>query len=145
MPRLSKAALLLTGLLAAPALAAPAFAGSTPRPSNAYLYIGWPGDGQVIREQPFRVWFGLRNMGIAPAGVEKKNTGHHHLIVDAELPPMDEEMPSNKNYRHFGAGQSEIMLELPPGRHTLQLVFADHKHVPHNPPLVSRKVTITVK
>lgn len=140
MTRLSTAALVFTALLAAPALAGP-----TPRPANAHLYIGWPNNREVIREQPFRLWFGLRNIGIAPASIKKKNTGHHHLIIDAELPPMDEEIPSNKNYRHFGAGQSEILLELPPGRHTLQLLFADHNHVPHNPPLVSRKVTVTVK
>ncbi len=126
-------------------LAPSADAGDTPRPRNAQLYIGWPNDGEVITVQPFRVWFGLRNFGVAPAGVEKTNTGHHHLIIDAPLPPMDEEIPNSKNYRHFGAGQSEVMLELPPGRHTLQLVMGDHDHVPHNPPLVSRRVTITVK
>lgn len=126
-------------------LVQPVAAGDTPRPGNAYLYLGWPNDGEVIRERPFRVWFGLRHMGVAPAGVEKPNTGHHHLVIDAELPPFDEEIPNNKNYRHFGAGQSEMTLDLPPGRHTLQLVFADHDHIPHDPPLVSRKVTIHVK
>ena len=102
-------------------------------------------DGQVITEQPFRVWFGLRHFGIAPAGIEKPNTGHHHLIIDAPTPPASEEIPSDKNHLHFGAGQSEVMLELPPGRHTLQLVMGDHDHVPHSPPLVSKRVTITVK
>lgn len=122
-----------------------AAAGETPRPRNAYLYIGWPGNGEVITERRFRVWFGLRHMGIAPAGIQKANTGHHHLVIDAPLPDPNEEMPSNNNYRHFGAGQSEMMLELPPGRHTLQLVMADHEHIMHNPPLVSNKVTVTVK
>ena len=126
-------------------LAPSAIAGDTTRPSNAQLYIGWPQDGQVITQQPFRVWFGLRNFGVAPAGVEKANTGHHHLIINSPLPAADEEIPNDKNHRHFGAGQSEVMLELPPGRHTLQLVRGDHNHVPHDPPLVSRRITITVK
>lgn len=126
-------------------LAQSSLAGETPRPDDAYLYIGWPRDGEVITQQPFRVWFGLRNFGVAPAGVERANTGHHHLIIDAPLPAADEEIPNDKNHLHFGAGQSEVMLELPPGRHTLQLVMGDHDHVPHDPPLVSRRVTIYVK
>ncbi len=126
-------------------LAQPAAAGETPRPKNAYLYIGWPQEGVVIRESPFRVWFGLRHMGIAPAGVKKPNTGHHHLLVDTDVPPINEEIPNNKNHRHFGAGQSQMMLELPPGRHTLRLLFADDKHFPHNPPLMSNKITVIVK
>ena len=117
----------------------------TPRPKNAYLYIGWPNDGEVVTERRFRVWFGLRNMGIAPAGIKKPNTGHHHLVINAPLPQAGQEIPSNNNYRHFGAGQSEMMLELPPGQHTLQLVLADDEHIMHNPPLVSKRVTITVK
>ena len=123
----------------------PVSAGDTPRAKTAKLYIGWPQDGAVVRKQPFRVWFGLRNFGIAPAGMKKANTGHHHLIIDADLPPLNEEIPTSKNYRHFGAGQSEVMLELPPGRHTLQLIMGDHNHVPHNPPLISDKITITVR
>ena len=126
-------------------VALPAAAGETPRPKSAHLYIGWPQDGEVITQDQFRVWFGLRNMGIAPAGIKKANTGHHHLVIDAPLPDANLEMPSNNNSRHFGAGQSEMMLDLPPGQHTLQLVIADHEHIMHNPPLVSRKVTVTVK
>lgn len=125
--------------------ALPLSAGETPRPNNAYLYIGWPRDGEVITQQPFRVWFGLRHFGVAPAGIKKANTGHHHLIIDAPTPSANEEIPSDRNHRHFGAGQSEVMLELPPGRHTLQLVMGDHDHVPHSPPLVSERITITVK
>ncbi len=117
----------------------------TSRPENAVLYIGWPNDGEVITERRFRVWFGLRNMGVAPAGVEKANTGHHHLLINTGLPPLDEEIPSDRNHVHFGAGHSETMIELPPGRHTLQLLFADHNHVPHDPPLMSRRITVTVK
>jgi hypothetical protein len=123
-----------------------AFAGSTPAPPNSYLYIGWPNDGQVIAAgKPFRVWFGLRNMGVAPKGVEFPNTGHHHLLIDTDLPPSDQEIPSDRNHLHFGAGETETMLELPPGKHTLQLLMGDAKHVPHNPPVHSKKITVTVK
>lgn len=118
--------------------------GLSPRPADAQLYIGWPNDGEVIRANRFRFWFGLRNMGIAPAGIEKPNTGHHHLVIDAELPPLDEEIPNDPNHLHFGAGQSEAMVELSAGVHTLQLLFADKDHVPHDPPLFSEKRTVTV-
>jgi hypothetical protein len=122
-----------------------ATAGNTPAAKNAYLYIGWPNDGETIHTRRFRVWFGLRNIGIAPAGIEKANTGHHHLIIDAPLPPFDREIPSDKNHLHFGAGQSEAIIELAPGKHTLQLLMGDHEHVPHNPPIFSRQITIYVK
>lgn len=131
--------------LAALIVSASAVAGDSPAPNNAYLYIGWPNDGEVIRGDSFKVWFGLRNMGVAPAGVEKPLTGHHHLIVDAPLPPMDLEIPADHNHLHFGKGQTETRLSLPPGTHTLQLLLADHNHVPHNPPIVSEQITITVK
>ena len=120
-------------------------AGETPAAKNAYLYIGWPNDGEVIRTRRFRVWFGLRNAGVAPAGIQKPNTGHHHLLIDAPLPPFDQEIPADKNHLHFGAGQSEAIIELPPGKHTLQLLMGDHQHVPHNPPIYSRQITIYVK
>lgn len=131
--------------LAALIIGAAAIAGESPAPRNAYLYIGWPNDGEVIRSNNFRVWFGLRKMGVSPAGVDKSMTGHHHLIIDAPLPRMDEEIPSDKNHLHFGQGQTETRITLEPGTHTLQLVLADHNHIPHNPPVVSRKITITVK
>jgi hypothetical protein len=121
-------------------------AGDTPAPPNAHLYIGWPNDGEVIAAgKPFRVWFGLRNMGVAPKGVEFPNTGHHHLLIDTNLPPTDAEIPSDRNHLHFGAGETETMVELPPGKHTLQLLMGDAKHIPHNPPVYSKKITITVK
>ncbi|NCF27884.1 MAG: DUF4399 domain-containing protein [Gammaproteobacteria bacterium] len=122
-----------------------AVAGDSPAPKNAYLYIGWPNDGEMVRKSNFRVWFGLRNMGVAPASVKKSKTGHHHLIIDAPLPPMDEEIPSDKHHLHFGKGQTETRVTLTPGTHTLQLLLGDHNHVPHNPPVMSRKITITVK
>jgi len=122
-----------------------AVAGDSPAPKNAYLYIGWPNNGEVIRNNNFRVWFGLRKMGIAPAGIEKRMTGHHHLIIDAPLPHMDEEIPADRNHLHFGKGQTETRITLPPGTHTLQLLLGDYEHVPHNPPMMSQKIIVTVK
>ena len=133
-------------VLSVAVLFAAAPAGSTDAPSNAYCYIGWPTDGTVVAAgKPFRVWFGLRNMGVAPKGVAVKNTGHHHLLIDADVPPAGQEIPSDRNHLHFGAGETETMLELPPGKHTLQLVMGDDKHVVHNPPVISKKITITVR
>lgn len=115
-------------------------------PTKPYLYIGWPNNGEVISAgKPFRVWFGLRNMGVAPKGVSFPNTGHHHLLINTDPPPAGQEIPSDRNHLHFGAGETETMVELPPGRHTLQLVMGDDKHVVQNPPVVSKKITITVK
>src|SRR5689334_15628836 len=102
-----------------------AIAGETAAPPNAYLYIGWPQDGTVITKHPFRVWFGLRNMGVAPKDVKFPNTGHHHLLIDTPLPPMDQVIPSDRNHLHFGAGETEAMVDLPPGKHTLQLIMGD--------------------
>ncbi len=137
----------LTALFALAALivGGAAMAGESPAPKNAYLYIGWPNNGEVIKNNSFRVWFGLRKMGVAPAGVDKPKTGHHHLIIDAALPPMDEEIPADKNHVHFGKGQTETRITLPSGTHTLQLLLGDLNHVPHNPPVVSQKITVTVK
>ena len=123
---------------------ATALAGETPSPPDAEVHIIWPKNGQVIRGGKFWIRMGAKQVGIAPAGVKKPNTGHHHLIIDAEVPPLNDEIPSNKNYRHFGGGQTEARISLPPGRHTLQLIMGDHEHIPHNPPLVSQRITVTV-
>jgi len=121
-----------------------AVADPKPVAPDAKVYIIWPADGQVIPTGKFWVRMGVSNAGVAPAGVEKANTGHHHLIVDVDLPPLDEEIPNDKNHLHYGLGQTEAHLELPPGRHTLQMLFADDSHLPHNPPLYSKKITIIV-
>jgi len=121
-----------------------AHAGDSPAPENAKVYFIWPKDGATIKGGKFWVRFGLRNMGVAPAGVHKAGTGHHHLIIDGELPRFDEEIPSDKHYVHYGKGYSEGRVELPPGTHTLQLLFADENHIPHNPPVYSEKITIYV-
>ncbi len=121
-------------------------ASATSAPANAYCYIGWPTNGQVLAAgKPFRVWFGLRNMGVAPRGVAFNNTGHHHLLIDTDLPPAGEPIPSDRNHLHFGAGETETMLELAPGKHTLQLLMGDENHVAHTPPVYSKKITITVR
>lgn len=139
MKRLAVA--LLLGLLCHVALAQ-----NQPAPQGVWLYIGWPNDGEVIAAgKPFRVWFGLRGMGVAPKGVKFPNTGHHHLLIDTDLPPPDQVIPSDRQHLHFGAGETETMLELPPGKHTLQLLLGDENHYPHNPPVHSKKITITVK
>jgi Domain of unknown function (DUF4399) len=113
-------------------------------PDDAKVYIIWPNDGQVIPGGKFWLRMGLSNAGIAPAGIDKPRTGHHHVLIDTDLPPMDQEIPNDRNHLHFGAGQTEARIELPPGRHTLQLLLGDDNHVPHNPPLYSKKITVIV-
>jgi hypothetical protein len=115
----------------------------TPAPADAKIYIISPVNGETV-SQTFVVRFGLKNMGVAPAGTEKPNTGHHHLLIDqAVLPPMDQ--PMGNAVKHFGAGQTETELTLAPGKHTLQLIFGDASHRPHNSPVISEKIEITVK
>ena len=113
-------------------------------PPDARVYFIWPHDGQVIEGGKLWVRMGLSGAGIAPAGVDVPNTGHHHLLIDTDLPPMDQPIPNDRHHLHFGAGQTEARLELPPGKHTLQLLFGDDHHIPHDPPLYSQKITIIV-
>ena len=111
--------------------------------ANAQAYIISPQDGEVVGKT-FKVKFGLNGMGVAPAGVDVKHTGHHHLLIDKdELPAMDK--PMGGDVVHFGGGQTETMVTLEPGEHTLQLILGDKNHVPHDPAVVSKKITITVK
>jgi hypothetical protein len=115
-----------------------------PMPKDAVVYIIWPKDGMVIHGGKLWVRMGLSGAGIAPAGVDVPNTGHHHLLIDTDLPLLDQPIPNDKNHRHFGGGQTEARIELPPGKHTLQLLLGDSQHVPTNPPLYSEKITIIV-
>jgi hypothetical protein len=128
----------------APTQSSPGFE-RTKAPADAYCYIGWPNDNEVVRTTHIKVWFGTRNFGVAPAGTNKPNTGHHHLLIDAALPPLDEPIPNDKNHLHFGLGQTETYIDLPPGTHTLQLLMGDANHVPHDPPVMSKKITIRVR
>ncbi|MDJ0629317.1 MAG: DUF4399 domain-containing protein [Rhodobacter sp.] len=140
-------------LIAAAILAAaPVFAGDTPAPEGAVVYFVGLEDGATV-SSPLTVRFGLSGMGVAPAGTEKENTGHHHLLIDR--PPLGEgeygaeelelSLPSDDNHKHFGGGQTETTIELAPGSHTLQLVLGDALHVPHDPPVTSDVITITVE
>lgn len=126
---------------------APAFASDlTPAPEGARAYIVSPADGETLRS-PVTVVFGLEGMGIAPAGADLPNTGHHHLLVNVD--PADVEMqyslPADDNYRHFGGGQTQVTLDLPQGTHTLFLLLGDYGHVPHDPPIMSEVITINVE
>ena len=141
MKLLSKS--LLTATLAFSALTVNAHDHVSSSPEGAKAYIISPQNGDTVG-QSFTVKFGLQGMGVAPAGHDKANTGHHHLLVDAkELPDLSK--PLGKDVMHFGGGQTEKQLELAPGEHTLQLILGNHLHIPHNPPVVSEKITITVK
>jgi hypothetical protein len=125
----------------------PAVAGAeTAAPPNASVYFINLKDGDTVTS-PFKVQFGLTGMGIAPAGVERSNTGHHHLLIDTNLSPDELKLPiaMDDKHRHFGGGQTETALSLPPGQHTLQLELADWSHVPFNPPIASPIITLTVK
>jgi hypothetical protein len=128
----------------APAASAPATS-RTPAPRDAYVYIGWPLDGATVNSTHVKIWFGTRNFGVAPAGVSVKNTGHHHLLIDVPLPPLDQPIPNDHNHLHFGLGQTETVIELPPGKHTLQLLMGDADHIPHDPALISKRITIYVR
>ncbi len=133
--------------LAATALGAAALAQDrSPAPAGAEVYIIAPRDGATLHG-PVTVQFGLKGMGIAPAGVKFDNTGHHHLLVDTDLSEIkpDAPLPATDKILHFGKGQTETTLTLPPGKHTLELLFADYLHVPFDPPLHSKKITIIVK
>jgi len=117
----------------------------TASPPGARVEIISPADKAVVTN-PVRVQFGLKGMGIAPAGIQFENSGHHHLLIDTD-PPADlgKPLPATDKLVHFGKGQTETEVTLPPGKHTLQLVLGDYLHVPHNPPVLSRKITIVVK
>jgi hypothetical protein len=135
---------ILLSLLLAP-LASSANAQGKPAAKDAVLYFVWPQNGAVIKGG-FWARFGLRNMGVTHAGDDYANAGHHHLLIDVNEPlNPNEPIASDKSHMHFGAGQTEARIELPPGKHTLQLVLGDAAHYPFNPPVVSEKITITVK
>ena len=137
--------------LAFAAFVQPAFA-QTASPAGAQVYFVNIQDGATVAS-PVKIIMGLTGMGVAPAGVEKPNTGHHHILIDrpalgkgkSGAGEFQENLPMDDNHRHFGNGQTEMALELTAGTHTLQLVLADSNHNPHTPPVVSPVITITVK
>lgn len=137
----------ITAMTAALALAAaPALSGETPAPEGAAVYFIGLEDGASVTN-PVTIRFGLTGMGVAPAGTDKEATGHHHLLIDETLEgaELDEPIPSDETHRHFGGGQTEVTLDLPPGTHTLQLVLGDMNHIPHDPPVMSEQITVTVE
>ncbi len=140
---MKKTGMWLSGLLCAAAINVQA--SELPKsesPSGASAYIISPANGETV-SQTFTVRFGLEGMGIAPAGMQKASTGHHHLLIDGEMPDLNK--PLGKDVKHFGGGQTEAEITLEPGEHTLRLILADHLHIPHNPPVISEPVTVTVK
>ncbi len=136
--------LLIPALIAA--LPAFAIAGDTPAPEGAEVYFIGIEDGATVTS-PVTIRFGLKGMGVAPAGTEKEKTGHHHLIINEAIEgeELNEPIPSDDNHRHFGGGQTEVTVELPSGTHTLQLVLGDWSHIPHDPPVMSKRLTVTVE
>jgi len=136
---------LLIGAASALLMAAGGVMARTPAPEGARVYFISPSDGETVTS-PVTVRFGLEGMGVAPAGVDKAGTGHHHLLIDLDEPvDLDKPLPSDDHHRHFGGGQTQVSLDLPPGAHTLQLIMGDMAHIPHDPPVMSEKITITVK
>jgi hypothetical protein len=118
---------------------------TTKAPAGAEVYIISPKDGATL-SSPLTVRFGLKGMGVAPAGVSKEHTGHHHLLVDVkELPAAGQPIPKDATHIHFGGGQTETTLTLTPGTHTLQLELGDENHIPFDPALLSKKITVHVK
>jgi hypothetical protein len=116
----------------------------SPAPEGAEVYIISPENGATVTS-PVQVVFGLKGMGVAPAGVDSEHTGHHHLIIDAPLPDLNLPIPADDNYKHFGKGQTETTIELEPGKHTLQLLMGNFIHVPHADAVASEVIEITVK
>ena len=107
------------------------------------VYIESPQNGALV-QSPVEIVFGLDGMELAPAGTYASDTGHHHLIIDSDLPDLGMPIPSNKNHLHFGKAQDRVLLDLEPGMHTLQLLLGDGSHIPHQPPLISEKIAITI-
>jgi hypothetical protein len=139
---MNPAKILLTAVLAAASLSATA---REPSPAGAEVYIVSPKDGATVKG-PVTVVFGLKGMGVAPAGIKMENTGHHHLLIDTDAPAdLSQPLPATEKVVHFGKGQTEATVTLAPGKHTLLLVLGDSLHVPHQPAVISKKITITVE
>jgi hypothetical protein len=143
---LALAMMLSAATFATPLATTPALAGETPAPADAKVYFINLKDGDTVTS-PVTIRFGLSGMGIAPAGTEAPNTGHHHLIIDEKIEgeALNEAIPVDEHHIHFGKGQTEATVTLPKGSHTLQLVLGDWSHVPHKPPVMSDRITINVE
>lgn len=126
------------------ASAAPVSMPRTASPAGARVFIITPTDGAIV-SSPVVVEFGVEGMAIVPAGTVHPDAGHHHLLVDTDVPALDQPIPKDANHIHFGDGSASVELNLEPGTHTLQLLLADHAHIPHDPPVVSEKISITIQ
>ena len=150
--RIFRTAILAAALVGASTFGSGVFAGDTPSTPGAKVYFVNLKDGATV-QGPVKIVFGLSGMGVAPAGIEKEGTGHHHLFINRPAlgkgpdgkDEFDANIPADDNHKHYGKGQTEATLELKPGQHTLQLVLGDQNHIPHNPAVVSEVITITVK
>jgi len=134
-------------LILLPALAPAQGLERTSAPEDARVYFIAPDHGATVTS-PVTVRFGLEGMGVAPAGIDQEKTGHHHLLIDVDesnMPAMDMPLPTTDHVVHFGGGQTEVDIELEAGEHTLQLLLGDHRHVPHDPAVMSEKITVTVE
>lgn len=142
-----KQKLLLPALLVAVCIGATARAElpRTPSPADASVSIVSPQDGEVVTS-PFKVVFAVHGMSLAPAGDAKPDSGHHHLLIDVRVPTgLDAPLPADSQHLHFGKAQTETEVTLAPGQHTLQLILGDANHIPHEPPVISKQITITVR
>ena len=111
---------------------------------NSRVFFIQPHNNAIL-QNPIEIKFGLENMNLVAAGVDKPFSGHHHLLINVDqIPNLNLPIPADSNHLHFGGGQSNTTLELPPGKYTLQLLFADHHHIPHSPPIISDKISITI-
>ncbi|MCY4322653.1 MAG: DUF4399 domain-containing protein [Gammaproteobacteria bacterium] len=138
-------ALIVASLAAPPLHAQDTSALISPSPEGAAVYFISPQDGEVVAKT-FRVRFGLSSMGVAPAGIDFPNAGHHHLLINVgELPDLTLPVPADDNHVHFGLGQTEAEVTLPAGEHRLQLLLGNHLHIPHDPPVMSEVITATVE
>lgn len=137
-------ALIAVSAVAALGTAAVAQDHRQPSPAGAKVFIIEPANGATVAS-PVTVKFGITGMTLSPAGTPAEHAGHHHLLIDQKLEDANAPLPADDHYKHYGKGQSEASITLPPGQHTLQLVLGDHNHIPHNPPVVSEVVTVTVK
>jgi hypothetical protein len=133
-----------TSRVAADSAAEAATLQRSPSPEGAAVSFVTPRDGAVV-SSPFRVEFSIAGMQVVPAGTEAPGSGHHHVLVDTDLPDLDLPIPADDHHIHFGDGSSTTELSLPPGEHTLRLLFADHLHIPHDEPVYSEPIMITVE
>ncbi len=146
-PNRARCLALAATIAAAMVVFGPAYAqtkgGPAPSPPGAAVYFIGIKNGDTLPTKS-TIHFGLHNMSVAPAGIDRPNTGHHHVIIDAPLPPLDKPIPNDFNHLHFGAGQTEAQVTLTPGKHTLQLLLGDKDHIPHTPPVFSERITVNV-